>query len=105
VYIYIWKFYINDNYKNEFEYLYGLEGAWVKLFKKDPMYIKTELISDLKYPKQYLTIDYWQTKEAYKLFHFNNKNRYIEIDAVGKKFTNKEEFLGEFFQNSSCTFQ
>lgn len=96
MYIYIWKFSIGDDKKNEFEMLYGENGPWVELFKTDSNYIKTELLRDLKNSDQYLTIDYWATKDAYQLFHANNLTKYNEIDARCEMIVRHEVLVGEY---------
>ena|SRR3990167_3249213 len=98
MYIYIWRFHVKEDNKKEFENLYGSCGTWVKLFEKDPTYIKTRLLHNIQDSNHYITIDYWATKEAYKLFCANNKKEFNEIDKQGEKLTEKEEFLGEFFE-------
>lgn len=98
MYIYIWQFHVKEVNKKEFENLYGSQGEWIKLFEKDVAYIKTQLLHNIQEPNCYITIDYWATKAAYQLFCVNNKKEFHAIDKQGEKLTEKEEFLGEFYE-------
>lgn len=93
----IWSFEINPGCENEFEKLYGSEGDWVKLFKTDTNYIKTELQKDIDNPVRYITIDYWKSKEAYYNFKEMEKANFIKIDRLGEKLTIAESYIGKFY--------
>jgi|SRR3989304_4754866 len=95
-YLTIWEYKIKPEMKNEFENLYGSEGAWVKLFEKFPDYIKTELHHDIKNPDRYVTIDYWKTRESYYRFKETSKREFLEIDKKGEDLTLEEKQIGEF---------
>lgn len=95
-YITIWKYKIKSEKKDEFENLYGNYGEWVKLFQKFPGYIKTELHRDINDPDRYITIDHWESKEAYYNFKEQSKKEYLEIDKMGEDSTLEEKHIGEF---------
>ena len=92
----IWKYKVEPEKKTEFEELYGDEGDWVKLFKKFPGYIKTDLIKDLNNNGTYLTLDYWVSREAYYNFKKISSGDFSLIDKKGENLTIDEEHLGEF---------
>ena len=79
-YLTIWEYKIKPEKKNIFEKLYSNIGKWVKLFKKFPGYIKTGLYRDISNPNKYITLDYWESKEAYYNFKELSKQEYLEID-------------------------
>jgi heme-degrading monooxygenase HmoA len=60
----IWQYRVGGNSVHEFERAYGPEGPWVKLFRRHSGYVRTELHRDLQKPSWYITVDYWQSKEA-----------------------------------------
>ena len=95
-FITIWQYKVKPEKKTEFEKLYGRDGDWVKLFKKNPDYIKTELINDINNNDLYLTLDYWKSKKAYFNFKEKSKNEFSEIDKKGEKLTLNEKHIGEF---------
>lgn len=93
----IWSFEIKKGCENEIERLYGSEGSWVKLFKTNTNYIKTELHRDIDNPAHYITIDYWKSKDAYYNFKEKVKAEFKKIDQLGEKFTIAEDYIGNFY--------
>lgn len=98
-FITIWEYKVKAERKAEFEKLYGLDGAWVKLFKKFPGYVRTELIRDLDNDSVYITIDYWKSKEAYSSFKEESKEEFSGIDKKGEELTLEEKHIGDFINN------
>ncbi len=92
----LWTYDVKPGKESQFEELYGNSGEWVKLFRKYPDYLKTELHKDLKIPSRYITIDYWKSKEAYEDFRKSEIKTFNEIDKAGEEFTESEIKIGEF---------
>lgn len=92
----VWSYAIVTGKEKHFESLYGKDGDWVKLFKKHPDYIKTELAKDLNDNSRYITIDYWKSKESYYRFREEVKKEFDIIDKYGEELTISEIHLGEF---------
>ena len=95
-YLTIWEYKITSEKKDEFENLYGNHGEWVKLFQKFSGFIKTELHRDINNPDKYVTIDHWESKEAYNQFKKLSKEDFLEIDKIGEGLTVEEKHIGEF---------
>ena len=95
-FIYIWEFIAAAGHICEFESMYGPEGEWAALFKLHPGYIGTELLRDGGNPRKFLTIDRWESKQAYEEFRTLYKMRFAELDALGEKLTEREARIGEF---------
>ncbi len=96
LYLTIWKYKVKRDKISEFEKLYGNKGEWVKLFKKYPGYIKTDLIKDISNKNIYITLDYWKSEKDYRKFKEKTVNEYSAIDLIGDDLTESEEYLGEF---------
>ncbi|KKP42409.1 MAG: hypothetical protein UR31_C0015G0009 [Parcubacteria group bacterium GW2011_GWA2_33_14] len=96
MFLVIWKFEINEKLQKEFEELYGQNGKWVKLFKNDNSYIKTELIKDISQPNIYVTIDHWKSKSIYEKFLKESKVQFEIIDQEGEGLTKSEIKIGWF---------
>jgi len=96
MYIYIWKFHVKDGLEKDFEMAYGAQGKWEQLFRKNSEYIKTELLHDLQHHNQYLTIDYWTSKEACESFRSINRSEFNAIDEECEGLTENEEYIGEY---------
>ena len=92
----IWEFRVRPGKRREFETVYGPDGAWVKLFRRDREYIRTDLIRDRSNPRRYLTVDVWSSRQAYLRFKKRNRDDYDEIDRGCASLTEGEVKIGEF---------
>ncbi len=97
-YMYMWEYHVSKNHIDEFEKAYGLNGDWVNLFKKAEGYIETELHKDINNEGRYITVDYWQSKEACINFRNKYQKEFNEIDERCETYTVKEISLGEFYK-------
>lgn len=96
VFAYIWEYAVKENYRAEFEKIYGPEGDWVKLFRKAEGYIATDLHQDMSNPDRFITVDFWKTKEDRDKFRALFSEEFNTIDDRGENFTEDEKSLGEF---------
>lgn len=83
-----------------FEEIYGAEGAWTKLFGRDVAYRGTRLVKDVARERVYLTLDFWETREAYEKFKKENAAEYERIDRECEGMTVRELRLGEFLRQN-----
>jgi len=77
-----------------FEKAYGPEGAWVQLFRRDARYRGTRLLRDVAHERVYVTMDEWESREAYEEFRERYADKYTAIDATCERLTVKELCLG-----------
>lgn len=96
MFIVVWKFCVKEMYIPDFIDIYGKDGDWVKIFKKNPEFIETDLIRDRHDGSVFLTIDKWKSMEAYNKFLNSRSTEYMELDLLCEQFTINEEKLGEF---------
>lgn len=75
----------------EFEQAYGVDGEWVKLFRRAPGYLRTELIRDRENPLRYLTIDSWESEDAYAAFRSQFSKEFAALDAKCAAWTTSEK--------------
>ncbi|MBS1865230.1 MAG: antibiotic biosynthesis monooxygenase [Acidobacteria bacterium] len=92
----LWEFEVKPGYEEKFEEVYGAEGAWAKLFLRDAGYRGTRLTRDVERERVYLTLDSWETREAYENFKKENAAEYERIDRECEGMTVQEKKLGEF---------
>jgi len=78
-----------------FEKVYGADGPWAKLFGRDAAYRGTRLVKDVERERVYLTLDFWETREAYEKFKKENAAEYGRIDRECEGMTTKECKIGE----------
>ncbi len=92
----LWEFEVKPGSEELFEKVYGPDGAWVKLFVQDSQYRGTRLVKDVEREGVYLTLDFWETREAYEKFKKENSAEYDRIDRECEEMTAGEKRLGEF---------
>lgn len=65
-------------------------------FRQASGYIETLLLQDRSSALRYITIDRWQSEEAYRALRAMYARRYDELDRERQKLTIREILLGEF---------
>lgn len=95
-YLIVWEFRPKLGAEQAFEQAYGPRGVWARLFEQGDGFVTTELNRDVKDPKRYLTLDLWESKEAYERFHSQHRGEYRAIDAACEGLTEQETELGRF---------
>ena len=91
MFVAIWRFTTTD--ADEFERHYGTYGTWAELFRRDPAYVRTDLLKD---DASYITLDWWASREAYDAFREQYAGDYAALDRVCEALTLDEEKRGEF---------
>jgi heme-degrading monooxygenase HmoA len=95
-YVTLWAFNVQPDRKAEFEFHYGPEGTWVRLFRRAPGYLGSELLQDRTDAHRYVTIDRWQSREAWQAFRQHFSGEYERLDHEFEGMTIAEAQLGEF---------
>jgi heme-degrading monooxygenase HmoA len=95
-YAYLWEFRVRPERRTEFEGRYGPTGSWVALFRRAPGYLETLLLQDRADEVRYITIDRWQSVEAYRAFRARFAEDYEALDRECEGLTTHEAPLGEF---------
>jgi heme-degrading monooxygenase HmoA len=93
--VYVWAYRVLSDDVEEFCNLYGVDGEWVKLFRRARGYVSTELYRDRKETGRFLTIDRWDSAEAYRQFRGEYAEQFKALDEKGGQFTQEETPLGE----------
>jgi heme-degrading monooxygenase HmoA len=100
-YTYLWEFLIEPERLEEFQRHYGPRGTWVGLFRQSPGYLETLLLQDAREPRRFITIDRWESEEAYQSFRARFAREYAELDARCQHFTTRETSLGQYSEASA----
>ncbi len=90
----MWEFRIHEGHVAEFEAAYGPRGAWAALFDAAPGYLGTELFRDPDDARRYLTIDRWESAEAFARFREARGAEYEALDARCERWIELETPLG-----------
>ena len=96
MYTYVWEYRVRPEATAQFQKEYGAAGAWVDLFQRASGYVRTELLSDLDDPYRFVTIDTWETRQAYDRFRQTFASEFAELDALCEGLTIEEVQLGHF---------
>ena len=90
----LWEFEVKSGCEELFEQAYGPEGRWVKLFRRDAGYRGTRLLRDAGRERVYVTMDWWESREAYAQFREKYVAQYTEVDSKCQGLTETETPLG-----------
>jgi len=96
MFVALWEYEVKPGSEERFENVYGPDGDWVRLFRSDTHYYQTRLVSDSLRRGVYLTMDFWESQEAYEQFLAGHRAEYEAIDAAGEQLTGKERRIGWF---------
>lgn len=92
----LWEFVIAPSKQAEFEAHYGPDGTWARLFRRASGYAGSELLRDRADPLRYLTIDRWESREAWQAFRREHATEYESLDREFEGLTTREAPLGEY---------
>jgi heme-degrading monooxygenase HmoA len=92
----IWEFTVLPARQAVFEAEYGPAGRWAALFRQAPGYAGSELLRDRMDPRRYVTIDRWESAEAYRDFRRRFAAEYERLDREFESLTAREAPLGEY---------
>jgi quinol monooxygenase YgiN len=96
-YVYVWAFRVAPSQREDFEHVYGPDGAWSMLFAQSNGYVSTTLLEDRNVDGRYVTIDRWRDEESYSRFHIRFAEDYATLDQACEGLTEHEESLGSYF--------
>ena len=95
-YVYLWEFHVRPGAEADFERHYGSTGTWVALFRRAPGYVDTRLLKDRAVPGRYVTIDRWESEEAYRAFRARFAGEHDAVDRACEALTVEETPLGAY---------
>lgn len=96
MYVYLWEYRVRPEVVERFREAYGPEGAWVALFRRASGYVGTKLYRDLEGPYRYVTVDRWESRDAYDRFRRTHSAEFERLDAECESLTLREDRLGHF---------
>ena len=96
MFVALWEFEVKPGCEKRFLKVYGPEGDWAKLFRKDANYQETLLLHDADHPATFMTLDFWATRQAYETFMAAHAAEYEGLDAAGQGLTLRERKIGWF---------
>lgn len=94
MYLIVWRFQVRPERRTEFVRRYASDGDWARLFAHASGYRGTELVLLDGSDDLYLTIDRWDSPEAWASFRSDFREDYEHLDLACEGMTLKEERLG-----------
>jgi hypothetical protein len=92
----VWEFRVAPERHHEVEFSYDSNGVWAVLFRKSSDYQETILLRDSSQNGRYLTIDRWNSENAFRRFKQEYEAEYSAIDAKCEALTESERLVGVF---------
>ncbi len=96
MFVVLWQFDIAEEKTSDFEAAYSASGKWASLFARSSDYLGTELLKDAYVPGRYITIDRWQSEEAFRAFRAAHDPDYESTDRDCDSLTSSETRIGAF---------
>jgi heme-degrading monooxygenase HmoA len=85
MFVALWEYEVKQGCEKRFEEAYGPDGGWVRLFRSNANYQETRLLRDALRPMIYLTLDFWNSRDAYEEFMAKHQAEYKRTDAIGEQ--------------------
>src|SRR3982750_1066603 len=92
----VWEFRVPSERADNFRELYGPDGAWAQLFRRETGFLGTELLHSITHPNIYLTLDRWDSPEAWAAFLRAWGDDYSALDRSCAGLTVAEGEIGTF---------
>ena len=98
MYAIVWTYTVRPGQAEPFAEAYGPTGPWAQLFMAADGYLGTELLQCEERPEDFITIDRWDSREAFVAFMGEQADAYQDLDEQFAHLTLIETRLGAFSQ-------
>ncbi|HUF64790.1 MAG TPA: antibiotic biosynthesis monooxygenase family protein [Gemmatimonadaceae bacterium] len=92
----VWHFRASPGNEEEFETVYGPGGDWGRLFRSGPGYLGTELLKAEQGKGEYVTIDRWESRDAWINFLELHSGEYKALDRACERLCSVDACIGVF---------
>jgi quinol monooxygenase YgiN len=96
MFVRIWQFRVPSEKADEFRAVYGPDGEWAELFRREARFLGTELLHSATHPNIFLTIDRWDGANAWAAFLRVWGQDYAALDQRCKTLAVSEGEIGSF---------
>jgi heme-degrading monooxygenase HmoA len=96
LFVRIWQFRVDPEQADEFGEIYGPRGAWARLFRREIGFHGTQLLQSVTDPNTYITIDSWESAEAWAAFLRAWGDDYAVLDRRCTALFIDENEIGNF---------
>jgi heme-degrading monooxygenase HmoA len=92
----VWQFQPAPGREEEFRRAYAGDGPWARLFGRATGFVGTTLLGPAEPGGPWLTLDRWQSREAFDAFQREHGDVYRKLDAELEGVAGAETFIGAF---------
>jgi heme-degrading monooxygenase HmoA len=92
----VWQFQPAPGREEEFAAAYSEGGVWAQLFRQAEGFVGTQLLAPTEPGGPWLTLDRWQSRDAFERFQDDFGEAYRGLDAELEPLTAGELFIGAF---------
>ena len=96
MFVRIWQFRVASEKTDEFRRVYGPAGAWAELFAREIGFLGTELLQSTSEPDIFVTMDSWDSTEAWAAFLRAWGDDYTALDHRTQSLVTSEDEIGAF---------
>ncbi len=96
MFVRIWRFRARPDKVAEFRAAYGPRGNWAALFRDARGYLGSELLESAADPRTHVTLDRWESAEAWEAFLRARPDEYAALDRRCESLTSDEAEVGAF---------
>jgi hypothetical protein len=96
LFVTLWEFEVKRGCEELFRRAYGPQGEWAGLFRRDARFLGTRLLAAVGAERVYVTMDSWESREAYEQFQKKWAAEYARIDKACEELTVRETKIGDF---------
>ena len=101
MFVRVWQFHARADKTAEFRAAYGSNGDWAALFRRGAGYLGTEFLESTAGQGVYITVDRWESAEAWQAFLREWSADYAALDRTCEELTAAEEEIGAFLRVTS----
>jgi heme-degrading monooxygenase HmoA len=96
LFVRIWQFRVDSEQADEFGAIYGPSGAWAALFRREIGFHGTQLLQSVTDSSVYITMDTWESAEAWAAFLRAWGDDYAALDRRCTTLFTEENEIGSF---------
>jgi uncharacterized membrane-anchored protein YitT (DUF2179 family) len=104
VHIIAWRFVARPDRLDEFKKEYGPDGSWAKLLARGGGFVKTELTPYRNAPNEFITLDYWDSREHFDRFKAEYTEEYRLLDERLAALTTHQERISRTLVPAGAAF-
>ena len=91
-----WELVVKEEARGQFELTYGPGGAWSKLFEHCPGFRGLTLLRDVKMPRRYLAVEFWDTEAQREAMLAGRRAECADLGAILDSWIESKTEVGIF---------